>query len=334
MPFIRDNFESSAPSLLRRRFNDETPFVGGMYPIAPGALSTGTNVAASVAAGIQEFQSGNYLGAIGRTLQVGVLGAEAIESGANAIGGALLDVFNWGAKQTGLYKGIAGHRGSSPVGNVYTNKKPVLFQYFPENVQDHRQNNVEFIKPPGVSLPVPTLASASERTISFTLTFARERWPGKQIRPVSDQWDKYNFDVAASLQAIRMYTYPIGTNVLGLAKAGITPQPFILTLPGTRIGIDSDSITAILTDYSIDYVAHFPDGQPRLARISLSISEILAGITQNVTGGSFDNVMNSAFIGATSAIQPRSVDDQDGSKGTYGITIKNDVSLVKTIPPQ
>lgn len=333
MTFLRDSFEGLATSLPRRRINDETPFVGGMYPIAPGGLSTGTNVAASVFAGIQDFQSGNYLGAIGRTLQVGVLGAEAIESGANAIGGAILDFRNWASRKLGG-KGIPGHRGSSPVGNVYTNKKPVLFQYFPENIQDRRTNNVEFIKPPGVSLPVPTLASASERTISFTLTFARERWPGRQVRPATDQWDKYNFDVAASLQAIRMYTYPIGTNVLGLVKAGITPQPFILTLPGTRIGIDGDSIAAILVDYSIDYVAHFPDGQPRLARIGLTISEILGGLTQNVTGGSFENVMNSAFLGATSAIQPRSVSDQDATKGTYGITIKNDVSLVKTIPPQ
>lgn len=333
MTFLRDTFESNYPSVPRRRFNDETPFVGGMFPIPPGSLSTGTNVLTSVFAGIQDFQSGNYLGAISRTAQVGVIGAEAIESASNKIGGFILDNSpEWLLKLT-TGKGKRGHRGSSPVGNVYTNNEPVLFQYFPENVQDQRDNNVEYIKPPGVSLPVPTLSSASARNISMTLTFARERWPGRQQVPATDQWDKYNFDVAASLQAIRRYTYPIGTSVFGL-KGGITPQPFVLTLPGTRIGIDSDSIAAILTSYNIDYVAHFPDGMPRLARISLGITEILRDITQNVTGASFQNAVNAHAAGSKSAIQTRNVDDQDQSKGVYGITRKNDVSLVKSIPPQ
>lgn len=295
MPFIRDALEGNAPSIPRRRFNDETPFVGAIFPASPLTLGVTAGVGSSIASGIKNFFTGNFVGALSDATKLAVIGTEA--------------------------------------GFGIDDPKPFIFQYYPESISDHRSNNIEFATPPGFSLPVPTLASASERIISMRLTFSQERWAGRGSKLFDARWDKYNFDVATCLQAIRMYTYPVGANFLGLGNVGVVPQPFILTLPGTLIGVNSDSIGAILKGYSIEYVSFFPDGQPRLAHVSLEMTEVLLSIGENVTGKTFAAVSARQAGGATSAIQKQPNLDGDESKGLYGISKKNDVSKTNTIPP-
>lgn len=152
---------------------------------------------------------------------------------------------------------------------------PLPFQFFPETIQDTRT----------VDLPETSILSFSDkfmlgyqpstREISFTLRFAQERWalPGGALV----DWDKYNFDVAVSLQAMRSFTYPIGTFDSGglnsTVGVGFLAQPVRLFLPGTRIGILTDYIIGIMRQYSITYKAFFPDGTPRVADMEVSFVE-------------------------------------------------------------
>lgn len=337
--FIRNAMDGQSPTMARRKVSDETAFVGAMVPVAPSGLSSCATIGVSLADGLKNFATGDFAGALGRAVQLGTLGAEAIANNASAgnlFANAVdqIGIKALGAKNTGRFfggRGTPGLNASPKVVPPFIGNKPVLFQFFPEQITDQRSNSVEHITPPGFSLPVPTLAGASERIIGMRLTFARERWVGRGVKD-SFRWDKYNFDVAACVQAVRSYAYPIGATAFGL-NGGISPQPFMLTLPGTLIGITSDTIGAILTSYNVTYVAFFPDGQPRLAHVDMTMSEVLMNVSQNVTGLAFTNILASSYARAQNAIQPQLVDGKDQTKGLYGKTNDNDVSETNSIPP-
>jgi hypothetical protein len=323
--------DSKNPTLSRRRVSDVPSYVGAMIPVPPSGLSGAATIGTSFAAGLKNFFTGNFAGAIGNAVQVGAQGAEAIEN-SNALGTFLANSIS-DTKKFFTGRGTPGLNAAPPSTSVTVGNVPVIFQFFPESITDHRENPIEHISPPGLSLPIPTLAGASERTLTMTLTFARERWTGAGVEPSVFSWDKYNFDVAKCVQAVRSYAYPIGLTSLGLS-GGISPQPFMLTLPGTKIGITSDTIGAILRSYNVRYVSFFPDGQPRLAHIDLSMTEVLMDITQNVTGRAFIDVVKSAFAGAQTAIEEFSVHESDKTKGVYGKTRRPDVSTTNEIPPR
>jgi hypothetical protein len=294
--FLRDSMDSKNPTLERRRFNDATAFVGAMVPVPPSILSGASTIGVSLASAIKNFASKDAIGLIGNVI---------------ALAGGTAEALNASGRQ-----------------------EAVIFQYFPENITDQRTNPIEYIAPPGLSLPVPTLAGASERLITMTLTFSCERWAGVGKRLA--EWDKYNFDVAKCVQAVRSFAYPIGASVGGTKlTAGVSPQPFMLTLPGTLIGITSDTIGAVLNGYNVQYVSFFPDGQPRLAHVAVTMSEVTMNVTQNATGLVFTDLVKSVFNHATRAIQTKAADGSDRSKGIYGTTITNDVSTREgEIPPR
>jgi hypothetical protein len=169
--------------------------------------------------------------------------------------------------------------------NQTQSMRPLFFQFFPETISDDRQVDFNEQSLPFLTNPIPTFVSASPRTVGFTLQFAQELWiPTGTANRTTMRWTKHNFDVGIAVQAVRSLAYPI---------IGFIPQPLLLTLPGTRIGIDGDSIFCLLKGYSTQYEAFFPDGQPRLASMSLTFQEFTIGLDNprgNITKASFDNV--------------------------------------------
>lgn len=296
--------QQSASSSNRRLLNSTPPYTGGIFPVDPSSAANALLVGASA------------LGALGSAADAGL----AVE-GANTAGALNAAL--------GSIKGIARIAALSMADQVTVKPTPILFQFFPESITDSRENNVEATTLPGYSLPIPTFSGSSGRSISMVLTFSQERWQGVGSRLAPNHWDKYNFDVGLAVQAIRKLAYPIGLSPNSLVDIGITPIPFALSLPNTRIGIDKDFIYCYLRSYSVDYMAFFPDGQPRLAKISLSMEELLVDLSENVTGNSFD-VQSSAYSnGARNAID-RSLRQFDaGSVRTVSVSINRFENIPK-----
>lgn len=196
-------------------------------------------------------------------------------------------------------RGSLGHK--PPESRIIETKitQTIYFQYFPETISDERGLNVAEMRPFFLSNAIPTVSGSSPRDLSFTIRFTRERWLYGQELSEAD-WDKYNVDVALAIQAIRSMTYPIAQ----LSMFGIIPQPVKLTLPGTGIGINSDTVTGLITSYSVEYLSFFADGQPRIANVALKFSEYPIYDIENITRNRFANVLNEFSQRMYKVIQP------------------------------
>jgi len=259
MPFLKDdkNFKS-------RSVQENTSYVGSLTPVrdfrgfATQAAIGG--VAGSAGKAIKGSVTGGKSSAVMGAALAGLAAGEAINR--VFLDQSLLDMFN----------------DTSGMG-------PLFFQFFPETISDDRQVDFNEQTLPFLTNPIPTFVSASARNIGFTLQFAQELWvPAGSGDKNSMRWTKHNFNVGLAVQAVRSFAYPL---------KGFIPQPLMLTLPGTQIGIDGDSIFCLLKGYSTQYDAFFPDGQPRLASMNLTFQEFTIGISGprgNVTRASFDKV--------------------------------------------
>jgi hypothetical protein len=145
----------------------------------------------------------------------------------------------------------------------------IFFQFFPESISDSRSVNIGEVSMPLMPNPLPGLVSSSPRNISFEAVFAQEKWAGEGND--NFKWDKHNFNVGIALQVLRSFCYPMGAYTP-------LPQPLMLNLPGTRIGIDQaetrgDTVFCLLKDYNATRKAFFPDGSIRVASVHLSFQE-------------------------------------------------------------
>jgi hypothetical protein len=287
--FYRDDPQRGT---IERKITDIPVRVGAIVPIDPTMLGL-TGIGAAVA-GIFTGGMPRGKGDIGGLLKFGFSVFQAGRAAVEGLSGAL-------QRTTEI--------GESAVPALMM--QPIYFQFYPESISDDRALHYEKHEIPLLSNPVPSLSGPSERKISFRLMFSQEKWQNEGV-PLDD-WDKYNFDVALALQAFRSFTYPIGTTL---------PQPVRLVLPGTRIGIDTDSVTGLIDKYSITYQAFFPDGQPRLAQLDVDFSEYpIAQGTVFTTRGDFMSVYGTYVTKQNGAIADR------GSKTEpFGVTKRLDVS--------
>lgn len=292
MAFIRDVFAQQPEK--RRKINSTPSYTGGIFPVRPGTAASSLSIGASTLSLI-----GNYL--TGRTAK------------GQKDGGGLMDAIIGGAKDVVRIGVQINEAVGGPVIQV-----PILFQYFPSSIEESRSSGVETTTTPGASLPVPTFSGPQPRNINMTVVFSREKWSPENPTLSPPDWDKYNVDVAVAVQALRAFSYPIGADTIG--NPGFTPQPFMLSLPGTKIGIESDSIFCFLSSYSVTYDAFFPDGQPRLAHVQLAMQEMLIDLGQNVTGRSFRTVLEAYNRSAASIFT------LVNAKEPIGKTTKMDVS--------
>jgi hypothetical protein len=252
--FIRD---ATPSAFSRREISDFPSYVGSITPLPIGLLvkTVGTYTAvSSLGNAVSQFFSGSPIeatksvlkGAIAGGLTIGVHAGDALNGG-DTLQAAFQDV-----KQV----------------------LPLFFQFFPETISDNRSLEIANVSVPFYTNPLPTFVSSSIRMISFSVDFAQEKWnaPKGQTRDIA-KWDKHNFNVGVVMQALRGFCYPISVGTF------LFPQPIILNLPGTRIGIDpsegvpSDSIMCIMKGYSAIRKSFFPDGQVRVGSMQLDFQE-------------------------------------------------------------
>lgn len=181
------------------------------------------------------------------------------------------------------------------------NPRDILhFQYWPQSLTDDYAVNYAEHQIPGGSHPLYQWVSGNGRTISFEAIFTSEinttrgfagAFSGlggvstianlsSAIIPSSP----YTVDITAAMSRLRSYMradYPKGGQQ-GLAAA---PQILTLVVPGTKLNGKSDSVNVILRAAPITYEAWFPDGQPRVATVSLTFSEVVQLPTGSAAGG-------------------------------------------------
>jgi len=284
MTFTRDATQQQFP---KRNISDVPSYVGSITPMrdmskfiqqAVTAASAGA-VGKGINGAIKGFFSGNWIDSLG-SIASGVAGLVATGTALLSSGETLNSAF----KRSGLMT------------------RPILFQFFPESISDSRAVNIGEVSMPLIPNPMPTTVSSSPRTISFEALFAQEKWAGEGQD--IQLWDKHNFNVGIALQALRSFCYPMGTYTP-------LPQPLMLNLPGTRLGIDvagirGDTVFCVLKDYNAIRKSFFPDGSIRVASVQLSFQEF------SVIGGG-------AGIGTTT------IDDFADAYGSY--TLYSDRAL-------
>ena len=165
----------------------------------------------------------------------------------------------------------------------------LFFQYWPASLQDDYQVEYAEHSIPGGTHPLYQWVSGRGRTITFQAVFTSEVNTKRSLgnfsgtvaaagaRGLADLSPSapYTVDVAAGLSMLRSWMRPKYAEDAGL---GTTAPPPILTLvlPGTEInGKNKDSINVILRAAPITYEAWFPNGQPRVATVDLTFSEVV-----------------------------------------------------------
>lgn len=188
------------------------------------------------------------------------------------------------------------------------------FQYYPEQISDNRNVNIEEKYGIGSSHPIYQWVRGSSREISFDAVFSTEdpQIPGDSLASTLDAIGgfiknpaiatvsaitgsvatdkKHNQNIPAAINWLRSFTYPTyGSN--SVVKA---PPRCALWLEGSGIasfvyGYESDVIPCIMTKCDVTYEAFFNNGRPRIVTVSLQFVETIQ-VGKNwkyVDGGNF-----------------------------------------------
>lgn len=206
-----------------------------------------------------------------------------------------------------LFREVSGQE-ACPTGNggVPAGFQEILhFQYWPQSLQDDYQ--VEYVEHqiPGGSHPLYQWVGGRGRTITFQAVFTSEI--NTKIDPTAAAAipaalsptdllpsKPYTTDVAAALSQLRAWMRP--EYCTGGAD-GLTKPPPRLTLciPGTEFnGSGGNTMTVILRAAPITYEAWFPGGQPRIATVDLTLSEVI-----QVKGSESEPGSSVKFIGSS-----------------------------------
>jgi len=181
-------------------------------------------------------------------------------------------------------------------------QQSLFFQYWPGSLSD--DYGVEYAEHsiPGGSHPVYQWVGGRGRTITFEAIFtaelnlANDLDGGTNITAnttfTSVPSAPFTVNVSAALSKIRSWMMPKYSEG---GRLGETEPPKILTLvfPNTKLGGSSDLIRVILKSAPITIESWFPNGEIRVATVTLTFSEIVQG----AGGGGQSNSTKVKFIG-------------------------------------
>ena len=188
-------------------------------------------------------------------------------------------------------------KASSARGDVYISSldaetglpdKTLVFQYFPESIEDDKAPNYQQKEIFGGSLPLYQWVNSGERLISFMAPFTSDvdfysAGPGsayemfQRVRQAGLQ--RQNVDIRTALTILRSFSLPHYAD-------GVThpPPKLRLWIPNSGIGVtggvdasaavNPDSIICLMTQCQISYKAFFRSGLPRIAEASLAFAQI------------------------------------------------------------
>jgi len=170
-------------------------------------------------------------------------------------------------------------------------EKPRAFQYWPDGINESQSANWAANEIPGASLPLYQFISLGERPISFTVYFSRDEdgeitgkgggggvsnWEKVKSAAKSFlggggiQQDKHNVDINAAIAWLRSLLYPAYKN-----NVYYPPRVLKLYVPNVKLSAaDKEIIYCILVQVSINWMAFFPSGTPRLASVDLAFNEV------------------------------------------------------------
>jgi len=180
-----------------------------------------------------------------------------------------------------------------------------VFQFWPQQISDRYQVNYATKQIPGASHPLYQWTGGGGRTISFDATFVTElaesnfnaaqpfntriqsdagAFAGTAAQSLKNTLSaallpssRYVVDVAAAVASLQRYLYGKYNDNTG--KSGITepPHKLYLVLPGTSLGRKKgvDGILCILLRADVTMESFFPNGEPRIANVSLEFAEII-----------------------------------------------------------
>jgi len=167
-------------------------------------------------------------------------------------------------------------------GAVSGNKNELLsLQFWPESLQDDYQVEYAEHTIPGGSHPLYQWTGGRGRTISFQTVFVSEintthESFGDLSVPSLTPSLNYTVNVAAAISRIQSWLRPY-YNGNG-SRLGTTDPPPILRMsfPGTWLnGINGSVLSVICRNAPVTYEAWFPNGEPRVATVDLTFSEIV-----------------------------------------------------------
>lgn len=175
-----------------------------------------------------------------------------------------------------------------------------VFQYFPEQVSDDKDTNIQTKEVAGGSLPIYQFISGGERTISFNAKFSSDvdhisqAAAGSGFLFTVTALDNYNrvkdaglerrnVDARTAVAYLRCFILPRYSSESSGAAETKPPPRLRLFIPGSGIGITGgiseaghgpDAIFCLMTQCNVTFEKFFPSGFPRLVSVDLSFAQV------------------------------------------------------------
>ncbi|RLI53433.1 MAG: hypothetical protein DRP09_15715 [Candidatus Thorarchaeota archaeon] len=158
-----------------------------------------------------------------------------------------------------------------------------VFQWWPDQMTDAIQTGWNPKTIPGMSHPLQVWGSNGGRTLSFEVVLSRLRVHADDLSTVQaveyaglavDTEDDINRDVEDDIAYLRAFCYPS----YQYDEEGFTvvdPPPIaLLNFPMMNLNENGDDIIwCVMTGCDVTYLRSFPNGRPRLAKVSLTFSQ-------------------------------------------------------------
>lgn len=179
----------------------------------------------------------------------------------------------------------------------------LVLPFFPESISESKDVHYETVTVPGAKIPVYVWTASGERRISFSVYLAQEMkeeaFPdvAKSLTNESDVFKEdmiYNRKIADIVEWLRECMEPVYAEEgvegnIRIQKAIAPPTLYLGFIKGGKavscvrfIDFGSDEVTreglgpmyCIMNSLSVDWLAFFPDGTPRLAKVDLEFVEV------------------------------------------------------------
>ena len=227
---------------------------------------------------------------------------------------------------------------SAETGNTVLEER--AFQWFPDTFSDSIEVGWEPKQVPGSSHAIMQWNANGGRTFSFETLLYRNMAPIEMQQqqatltqlasdalfpdPSSPDNLPYNVNIESMVSWFRAFCYPTyvsgaGTGVSRdvMITRAISPPIAILNLPNMALNEDgSDIVFCVVTGCDVNYEKLFPNGQPRVVKVSLTLKQVVQNpLQQNaikfVGFDTLDNARKTKF-------------DKDSNR--YGKTIKQSIN--------
>lgn len=170
------------------------------------------------------------------------------------------------------------------------------FQFWPESISEEAEIGWAFKDIPGASHSLAQWTQNGGRTFSFEVTLSRFMLPFEDLSTVEQLLSFFqnkpeqtiplnnkpmNISVKEQIAYLRQYYQPL---YAASGDVTVAQSPPIALLNAPRLGLNEDGgdvVWCVMTQCSVNYVLTFPNGEPRLATVSLGFRQVVQWPGQN-----------------------------------------------------